>query len=176
MGVPQCGCGKDEDAMDQDDYRRRVRLALTGEMLGEAMTSALAEAAETPDQRYKWASLLQLESETKVRLRAFAAGIGASVLEDEDRRRQGIERAEAMAGMSWAEAMASFRDLVAPAVGWYRKLEAMGPDADKPMLRAALAHEVALLDFLDAELRGEPDAIAPVVALLDHPLPLPRPA
>jgi hypothetical protein len=176
MGVPQCGRGKDEDAMDQDDYRRRVRLALTGEMLGEAMTSALAEAAETPDQRYKWASLLQLESETKVRLRAFAAGIGASVLEDEERRRQGIERAEAMAGMSWAEAMASFRDLVAPAVGWYRKLEAMGPDADKPMLRAALAHEVALLDFLDAELRGEPDAIAPVVALLDHPLPLPRPA
>jgi hypothetical protein len=173
MGVPQCGRGKDEDAMDQDDYRRRVRLALTGEMLGEAMTSALAEAAETPEQHYKWASLLQLESETKVRLRAFAAGIGASVLEDEDRRRQGIERAEAMAGMSWAEAMASFRDLVAPAVGWYRKLEAMGPDADKPMLRAALAHEVALLDFLDAELRGEPDAIAPVVALLDHPLPRP---
>lgn len=159
--------------MDQDDYRRRVRLALTGEMLGEAMTSALAAAAETPDQHYKWASLLQLESETKARLRAFAAGIGVSVLEDEDRRRQGIERAEAMAGMSWAEAMASFRDLVAPAVGWYRKLEAMGPDADKPMLRAALAHEVALLDFLDAELRGEPDAIAPVVALLDHPLPRP---
>ena len=73
--------------MDQDDYRRRVRLALTGEMLGEAMVSVLAGAAETPDQHYKWASLLQLESETKVRLRAFAAGIGVSVLEDEDRRR-----------------------------------------------------------------------------------------
>ncbi len=167
------GAAMGENAMDKDDYRRRVRLALTGEMLGEAMTSALAEAAETPEQRYKWASLLQLESETKVRLRAFAAGIGVSVLEDEERRRQGVERAGAMAGMNWAEAMASFRDLVAPAVGWYRKLEAMGPDADKPTLRAALAHEVALLDFLDAELEGEPDAIAPVVALLDHPLPRP---
>jgi hypothetical protein len=169
----QSRAAKGEGDMDQDDYRRRVRLALTGEMLGEAMVSVLAGAAETPEQRHKWASLLQLESETKVRLRAFAAGIGVSVLEDEDRRRQGVERAEAMAGMSWPEAMASFRDLVAPAVGWYRKLEAMGPDADKPMLRAALAHELALLDFLDAELRGAPDALAPVVALLDHPLPPP---
>lgn len=159
--------------MDQDDYRRRVRLALTGEMLGEAMISVLAGAAETAEQHYKWASLLQLESETKVRLRAFAAGIGVSVLEDEERRRQGVASAEAMSGMTWTEAMTSFRDLVAPAVGWYRKLEAMGPDADKPTLRAALAHEVALLDFLEAELRGEPDTLAPVIALLDHPIPAP---
>lgn len=160
--------------MNQSDYLRRVQLAFTGEMLGEAMVSELAAATDDPMRRHKWATVLQLESETKVRLRPFAGRLGISVLEDEGRRQQGIGLARDMHGQSWEQMLNGFRAVVAPAVDWFKKLEAMGPEADKPVLRAMIAHEAAILAFLDAELAGDTaNSLDPIVALLDHPLPPP---
>ena len=158
--------------MNHDQYCKRIREALVGEMYGEGLASELAAAAQSRDEHDKWAAVLQLESETKVRLRPFAAKLGISVLEDEEERRKGIEAARAFQDVPRDERLKSIRDLVASAVEWYERLVEAGPDADKPILRHLAGHERAILAFLDEELKGNTESsLTPVIDMLDHPLP-----
>jgi hypothetical protein len=62
-------------------------------------------AAENDDQRLKLGSMLQLETETKARLRPAMFALGLSVVENTAMREQAIATAESLAGASWIEKM-----------------------------------------------------------------------
>src|ERR1022692_2382649 len=100
--------------MDEDWYRAEIRELYRAEILGEGLASRWLELSSNPDQRYKLALFLQLESEAKVRLRPLVARHGLDVVEDQAQRSAGAAVAEKVAAMTWEEAMATFADLARP--------------------------------------------------------------
>ena len=86
--------------MDQDTYRARIGELYAAEVLGEGLASRWLELSSNPDQKYKLALFLQLESEAKVRLRPLLARHGLDVVEDQGQRSAGAAVAEKFAAMT----------------------------------------------------------------------------
>ena len=65
--------------MDRSEYLNAIMEHFyRGEQIGEAASSYLVTHEANPVRRYKWATLLQLETETKARLRPFLMRLGLS--------------------------------------------------------------------------------------------------
>ena len=67
--------------MSLDEFRRGLSEMYQGELVGEAFFSELTKRYEDPDQRYKLATLLQLETETAARLRPAVLELGLELRE-----------------------------------------------------------------------------------------------
>ncbi len=145
-----------------------------GEILGEAMFDAMLRSAGDASERYKIALMLQLETETKARLRPFLAAQGLPLQEEPQMRPQGEEFARALVDASWHEKMSE----LARAIGetWlprYRALTATLPAPLRAVGQSMVEHEQELLDMARRELAGNAQSDQPVRQLLAHPLPGP---
>ena len=70
--------------MNRWEYLAAVNeLMYQGEVLGEAILGRWLQLESDPVRRYKWATLRQLETETKARLRPFMMRLGLSVVEND---------------------------------------------------------------------------------------------
>lgn len=87
--------------MDHDAYQAEIGALYAAEVLGEGLASRWLELSTSPDQKYKLALFLQLESEAKVRLRPLLARHGLDVVEDQRQRSDGVAVAERFAAMPW---------------------------------------------------------------------------
>jgi len=72
-----------------------LRAFYNGEVLGEAAYSALVASAQDAEERLKWSTLLQLETETKAWLRAPMVARGMGVEERMDDRHEGLDAEDA---------------------------------------------------------------------------------
>ncbi len=63
------------------DYPNCLRDLIESEIFGEAVSLALLEVAKTDRDRFQFATLLQLETETKARLRPLLYKYGVSLTE-----------------------------------------------------------------------------------------------
>jgi hypothetical protein len=146
-----------------------------GEILGEAMFDAMLESARDPSERYKIGLMLQLETETKARLRPILAGQGLSLQEDAQMRPRGAQFARTLAQAHWEEKMRALTQSLSET--WlprYRALAATLPPSLRAVGESMVAHEQALLDMAQRELGGEPErSDQPVRDLLANPLPRP---
>jgi hypothetical protein len=146
-----------------------------GEILGEAMFDAMLRSAGDEAERYKIALMLQLETETKARLRPVLAAHGLPLQEDAQMRPRGEQFARDLIGADWHEKMRA----LALSIGetWlprYRELTAALPPSLRATGESMVAHEQALLEMARRELGGELDrSDEPVRDLLAHPLPRP---
>jgi hypothetical protein len=68
--------------MDHDAYLAGIAELYAAEVLGEGLASRWLELSSHPDQKYRLALFLQLESEAKVRLRPLLARYGLDLAED----------------------------------------------------------------------------------------------
>jgi hypothetical protein len=146
-----------------------------GEILGEAMFDTMLKSVRNESERYKIALMLQLETETKARLRPFLAAEGLPLQEDPTMRPQGEQFARELEGASWNEKMQALAESIGKTwVPRYRELTHSLP----PLLRAVgesmVTHEQALLEMARRELAGEADrSDEPVRDLLINRLPRP---
>jgi dimethylamine/trimethylamine dehydrogenase len=53
----------------------------------------------------------------------------------------------------------------------FEALEQMAPPADRPLLARMTAHEVAAIEFLEREVRGDPASTEPLLQFMFAPLP-----
>lgn len=148
-----------------DDYLRGLADAYQGEVRGEATFRTLAEQADSEDVAAKWRALARLEAATRRALEPLMRRHGLETAPDEAQRRLGVARGEARAALGWQGAMRDMADRLPRFVALYAELEAIGPAEDKAGLAFLTAHEVALQDFARAELAGDADPLAPVLAL-----------
>jgi len=148
-----------------------------GEVLGEAMFDLMLESLHTDAERYKIELMLQLETETKARLRPVLAAQGLSLREDPAMRSSGEQFARALATVSWAEKMIALHRSVAEVyLPRYRDLTGTLPEALRAVGDSMVEHEQALVDMTWRELNGQSDrSDGPVLRLLRHPLPRPLP-
>jgi len=146
-----------------------------GEILGEAMFDAMLESARDESERYKIGLMLQLETETKARLRPILAAQGLSLREDAQMRPRGTQFALALAQAHWHEKMRALEQSVSGT--WlprYRALTAALPPSLRAIGESMVAHEQALLEMARRELDGESEqSDQPVRDLLANPLPRP---
>ncbi len=159
--------------MSTPEYPACLRELLESEIFGEAISLALLEAARSDRDRYHFATLLQLETETKARLRPLLYKYGVSLSEE-----MALDHIPGMVNgyleSSWEEFAAANKAGVEDFLRRFREIAAIGPEEDREILESMIRHESAILRWFDMESRGETaGSLDAVVAELQYPLPEP---
>ena len=161
--------------MALDEFKKGIMEMYQGEVIGEGFTNRLLAFYDDPLQRYKVAVMLQLETETKARLRPVIMRLGLDPTELEESRRVGHAFAERLAGLDWTEAMAQLRDGVKPYVDRYLEVETMAPAEYREIAHSMVVHEQAFYRFAELEAAGNTtNSLDDIIAQLTYQLPKPR--
>lgn len=123
-----------------------------------------------PERRYKWGTLLQIETETKARLRPFLTRLGLSIAQN-DVRDQVAGLAKSYASKSWREHMEETVSITKFYVEKFREIEAAAPESDREVTHSMVVHEAAIKKFAELELAGDTaNSLKDVIAQLQYPL------
>lgn len=160
--------------LDGNGYPQCLRELYQSEFLGERIFLGLLENASDQQEKYKFGTLLQLETETKARLRPILAKYDLPFSEP-DMSVQVQTAVDDFKVHGWSGFVDSFLNVVRYFVGRFREIELLGPREDWDVLHSMVVHEQAIQQFLEAEHDGRPkNSLAAVIAQLNYPLPNPR--
>lgn len=141
--------------MSSEAYADYIADAYHGEIGGEAVFGAMAEARSNPEEAHKIRVLERLERETKERLEREMVALGRATSPDaeavEARRSLGAQ----LGAAPWLDLIRAMQPELERFVETFRKAEALAPAGREDLARHVTAHEQALLDFCVAELAGE---------------------
>lgn len=147
-------------------YLETLLLYYEEEVEGEAYFEALADLAEKPDYRDKLHLLARVEhyaaSVTLPLIRKYAL----TPRSDAILFQSGQNQARA-SEQSWDDLLADMARAYPGYVDDFLRLEAMAPCEDLPRLKLLTAHETAAIEFLDLEISGAWDSVAPLKAYLE---------
>ncbi len=156
--------------MAERTYPSCLRELYESEILGERVFQLLIDHARSPREAYHLGSLLQLETETKARLRPLLARHGVELAEAMDLSAFD-QIAELFNAVTWEEFMAANVDAVEGFIATFQAIVALGPDKDRAILQSMVAHEEAILRWLKMEQAGDRvGSLDGVVAQLVFPL------
>ena len=155
---------------ESDEFVRYLIERFQGEVYGEAVFKAMADAEPDADARWKWRVLETLERETKEYLDRALRARGHEVKASEERWAQGLRFGARLASVPRAVFLPGLRSEVLKFVAEYEAAEALAPADGRAVAQHFTAHERAILDFADLELAGRGhESTAPVLALLANP-------
>ena len=144
--------------MTNNDFSNALRELYDGELLGEAFFECMLGQFHNSEQSRKLTIALQLETETKARLRPFVVAAGLELNDDGEARNTGRKLASGFARKSWREVMAGLLEILEPAVQRYQEILDNSPYEFRELANSMLIHEKALLSFVEAELEGKPNS------------------
>jgi len=136
------------------------------EVEGEAYFQTLAEMAEKPDHHDKLHLLARVEHHAASVTFPLICKYALTPKSDAILFQSGQDQARRMEG-SWDDLLADMARTFPGYVDDFLRLEAMAPPEDMPRLKLLTAHEVAAIEFLDLELSGLQDSVAPMNAYLE---------
>ena len=159
--------------MTDTAYPSCIRELYESEIFGEAASLAVLDAADNERDRYHFGTLLQLETETKARLRPFLAKYALSMSEEMD-----LGDIAAIVASYKEGGMIGFAKANAPVVenflARFKEIAATGPDEDQDVLQSMLRHETAILNWMNAEAKGPTEgSLDGIIAELNYPMPKP---
>jgi hypothetical protein len=154
-------------------YPACIRDLYESEILGEAVFLALVEIAKNPRERYHLGTLLQLETETKARLRPFLFGYGVSLNEKMDLTV--VDGAvEGYRVLTWQEFAAANIPIIQGFLSRFEAIVDVGPAQDRDTLHSMVRHETSILRWVSMESENVPEgSLDDVIAQLQYPLPIP---
>lgn len=159
--------------MSLQEYRLALEEQYQGEVTGEASICQLLKQFRSPRQQYLLGSMLQLETETKARLRPAAAKLGISLVESDDARVNGEALADLVRGLDWQAANRALEGPILEFVQRYREIATNAPPEFKDLADSMVVHEESLLSLIRSEAAGQPDgSIHALVGQLVFPLPV----
>ena len=160
--------------MSDESFPESLNEMYQGEIIGEVLFDQMLRWYSDPEQQYKVAVMLQLETETKARLRPAMMALGVDIAEPEASRKLGLEMADGLAGKSWDEVVVMLGETVKPYVERYREIAAAAPAEYRELANSMVTHEQSLYDFAQLEQSGAGmDSVAAIVAQLEHKPPAP---
>jgi hypothetical protein len=155
---------------ESDEFVTYLVERFQGEVYGEAVFKAMADAEQDPEARWKWRVLETLERETKEYLDAALRARGHEAKPSEESWAQGLRFGKRLASVPRAVFLPGLRGEVLKFVAEYEAAEALAPADGRVIAQHVTAHERAILDFADLELAGRGhESAAPVLALLANP-------
>ncbi len=154
-------------------YPGCTRVLYESEILGEKLFLALVDQSRDDRDRYHFSTLLQLESETKVRLRPLLYKHGVSLDETVDPSL--IELAiGAYRDSSWKEFMALNVPVIEDFLAQFEVIAEIGDESDKEVLVSMVRHESSILKWATMERDGNAKgSLDDVIAQLAYPMPAP---
>ncbi|HXW34558.1 MAG TPA: hypothetical protein VEJ87_08255 [Acidimicrobiales bacterium] len=153
-------------------YPACTRELYESEILGETLFLTLVAEAKNPRERYHLATLLQLESETKARLRPLLFKHGVSLDESADLSLIDVA-VGAYRDMLWPDFMAANLGPVQGFLTRFEEIAAIGDPDDKDILQSMIRHEAAILRWATKESKGEVDgSLDDIIVQLNYPLPV----
>lgn len=157
--------------MTEDEFRECLEEYYQGEVLGEAFLGAALSKFEQEECRYKICSLLQLETETKARLRPYIITLGGSVEELDSSRKAGRELAESLPEADWREFVSTLNQAGEPLTERQREVANIAPNPFRELADSMRVHGESIQRFSELELAGDGmNSITDVVAQLRFPL------
>ena len=135
-----------------------------GEIFGEILFNEMLSFFDEPDHLYKISVLLQLETETKARLRPTMVECGFDLREQEASRTAAMDMLAALKGKSWDEIMLIIRDIVKPAVEHYKTLAQNLPEPYSKIGAGMVKHEQSIIDFVELEIAGKSEQSIDVIS------------
>ncbi len=154
--------------MERDSYLEGIRSAWLGERFGEVFFDALAERTEDESLRNKWQTLARLEHVTGMKMAALLESHGEEAV-THDSVEVGEEILSQYTSAPHLDAMMGMKDVVEKAIVRFDQLLAVAPESDVPAVQFLVAHEQALLDFVEHEIAGNGDhALDATEALLSQ--------
>lgn len=158
-----------------EDYLKGVQAFYDGEVFGERLLLAMHAAARNARDAHHFATILQLETETKARLRPLLLKLGLRIDEDGADVSAIPSRLAGYVDHAWRDYAANTASHLAVVLARYEAIAALGPPEDQPVLRAVVRHEAALLAWARAEAAGEDDgSLEDIVSMLNFPVAPPR--
>jgi hypothetical protein len=157
--------------MDRAEYLKGVNeFMYQGEVLGEAILACYVSLEHNAERLYKWGTILQLETETKARLRPFLTRLGLSITQ-EDTRERIADFAESFPSKSWTEHMKELAGITGFYLEKFRAIEGAAPDSEREVTHSMVVHEAAIKRFAELELAGDSaNSLNDVIAQLQYPL------
>ena len=151
-----------------------IRELYESEVVGEASALALLKVAKNERDRYQLGTLLQLETETKARLRPFLSKYGLSLSQDME-----LSEVDGAVAADRAVGFAEFAAVMKPAVqgflSQFQEIELVGPAEDQKILNSMVRHESSILRWLKMENEGNTEgSLDAMIAELQYPLPAPE--
>ena len=157
--------------MTDDEFRECLEEYYQGEVLGEAFFEAALRKFEQEEQQYKICSLLQLETETKARLRPYIIALGGSVEELDSSREAGRELAKSLSEENWTEFLLTLNQAGEPLTERQREVAKIAPKQFRELADSMRIHGESIQSFSEKELAGDGmNSITDVVAQLRFPL------
>lgn len=161
---------KEERLMTEQGYPACLRELLDSEIFGEAVSLALLGVARNDRERFHFTTLLQLETETKARLRPLLYSYGISLAESIPTE-QIDEIVRGYLANSWEDFAAANKTVVQGFLDRFQEIARIGPEQDRELLESMIRHEQAILRWFDMESRGEPEgSLDAIVAELQYPI------
>jgi hypothetical protein len=158
--------------MSLNEFKIEFSELYQGEVIGEVVFSRLLERFSSANRRYRLGSLLQLETETKARLRPAAMRLGLDLVEFDESRNKGEEFNRSFEGMDWRAAMAHLATIVEPYVQRYGQIAADAPTEYREVADSMVVHEQSIQKYAELEAVGGGErSLDDVVKQLIFPLP-----
>jgi hypothetical protein len=157
--------------MADDSYPGCVRELYESEIFGEAFALRLLEVAKSDRDRYQLGTLLQLETETKARLRPLLQKYAISLSEQMDLGSLD-EVVSAYQAIGWREFAAAMKPTAQSYLSRFEEIAAIGPEEDRSILEGMIRHEASILRWLTLESEGpNTSSLDDMIAQLSYPLP-----
>lgn len=137
-----------------DDFNTTLCRWYAGEKGGDAFFTAMAGSAESDAARDKWHLLAELERATAARLLAELTARDMPPPDFGERVANAVNRARALHDVSWNAQMIEMKPRLERFVAEIRVARDQAPPDGSAIANDYLAHEQALLDFVDLEIAG----------------------
>ncbi|MEH6580856.1 MAG: hypothetical protein V7754_02895 [Halioglobus sp.] len=158
--------------MSSTEYPACIHELYQSEVLGEKAFLALVNIAKNAREKYHIATVLQLETETKARLRPFLLKHGYELVEEAGDELVG-EIVAAYQGNSWLEFLTGLSPLVDQFLGRFEEIAAAGPAEDQEVLQSMITHEASFVSWIEKEIAGEEGSLDAIISQLKYPFPAP---
>ena len=157
--------------MSLAEFKKNLSELYQGEMIGEVFFDGLLKRFDSPQHRYKLATLLQLETETKARLRPTVLELGVELAELDESRKMGHDFLKSCEGMDWRALMAYLETAVEPYVKRYSEIAEIAPPEYKDVADSMVVHEVSIRTYARLEASGDTEhSLDDVIKQLRFPL------
>jgi hypothetical protein len=157
--------------MSLAEFKKGLSEQYQGEVIGEVFFCGLLERFDSPQHRYKLVTLLQLETETKARLRPAVLELGLELVELDDSRKMGHEFVKSCDGMDWKGTMARLATIVEHYVKRYSEIAEIAPPEYKDLADSMVVHEASIRTAARLEASGDTEhSLDDVIKQLKFPL------
>jgi len=159
--------------MSDLEYPACINELYQSEVLGEQAFLALMAAAKNDREKYHFGTFLQLESETKVRLRPFLQKYGMKFIEEPSSGEEVAGFVALYQQSTWLEFLAAFKPIADQFLARFQEIANAGPAEDQDVLQSMIKHEKSFVHWIEKETAGEEGSLDAAISQLQYPLAAP---